>query len=58
MSEPGGDAFVGLSIIDAVGEDDSTGSFEIRLGDVSISLLAGSVPDLQFDFTAVDGNSF
>lgn len=47
-----------FSVIDWVYEYDSSSSFVISFGDSFESLLAGSIPDLHFDFDAVDIDGF
>ena len=48
----------GSLVIDSIGQNDTFGSFIIRLGDGFEALLASSVPDLKFDLFAVDENCF
>lgn len=45
-------------VIDSIGQNDTFGSFIIRLGDGFEALLASSVPDLKFHLFAVDENCF
>ena len=47
-----------FSVIDWVYEYDSSSSFVISFGDSFESLLACSIPDLHFDFDAVDIDGF
>ena len=45
-------------IIDGIGEDDSSYSFEIGNSDIFEFFLAGCVPDLKFDVGVIKFDSF
>lgn len=47
--------FEGLIAGEVVDHDDAMCAFVVRTGDGAESFLACSIPDLQFDLTAVDG---
>ena len=54
MLDPAADVLEGLFVIDAIGQDDTTGALVVGLRDVAEALLAGSVPDLQADLGVID----
>lgn len=48
----------GFPIINSIDEDHSSSTFVIGFGDGLEPLLAGGVPDLHFDFNAIDSDGF
>jgi len=47
-----------FSVIDGINEYDTSSSFIVSFSDSFESLLTSSIPDLHFDFDAIDVNSF
>jgi hypothetical protein len=52
------DIVEGVAVFDGVGQDDTHSSSVVRLCDCFESLLAGCIPDLQFEFRATHVNIF
>ncbi len=48
----------GFLICNRINEDNTSGAFIIGLGDGFKALLSSSIPNLHFDFDAVDVDSF
>lgn len=56
LFDPATDILEGLLVIDAIGQDDATGSLVIGLSDVPESFLSCSIPDLQSGFGTINRN--
>jgi hypothetical protein len=60
LLDPAANILEALLVVDSIGQDDTSCTFVVGLGDVAEPLLPSSVPDLQFDFGLIrnDGLEF
>lgn len=58
LFEPVLETVKGFPIINSIDKDNSSGTFVIGLSNGLEPFLASSIPDLHFDFDAVDRDSF